>query len=71
MAELTRNRMTSWWIGLLIVAVTDAVTAYLFLTQACTAGIAPDVSAILLTLVFVVLPAIYLVLMYLSLKSQP
>jgi uncharacterized membrane protein YhdT len=71
MAELARNRMTPLWIGLLVIVVTDAVTAYLFLTRTCAAGIPSEVSALLLVLIFVVLPVIYLALMYLTLKSQP
>jgi hypothetical protein len=71
MAELVRNRLTPWFVGLAIIVITDVAAAYLFLTSACSAGLAPDVAAIVLVLVFVVLPAIYLALMYLTLKSQP
>jgi hypothetical protein len=71
MVEIARNRLTPWYVGLAVVVLTDLVTGYVFVTKACPAGIAPDVAVVLLVLVFGVLPAIYLVLMYLALKSQP
>ena len=74
MAELAGNgnhRLRPWFIGIAIVVVTDIICAYLFLARTCTAGVPANIVVILLVLVFVVLPAIYLALMYLTLKKQP
>ena len=71
MAEFARNRLTPWYVGLAIVAITDLIVGYLFFTNACSAGAATGVASPLLVVIFVILPAVYLALMYITLKSQP
>ncbi len=73
MAEFAkRDRLRPWYIGAAIVAISDLITAYLFYVHACSAaGLTFGLTALLMTLVYGVLPIIYLGLMYLALKSQP
>ena len=60
-----RNPLMPWIIGLIIIAIVDAYIGYLFYSTECQApGIAQFI-------VLVVVPAVYLVLMYMTLKSQP
>jgi hypothetical protein len=70
MTELIRNRLTPWFVGIAMVAITDLIAAFAFVTQICPCGAAPDVAVILFVLVFLALPVVYLALMYLALKSQ-
>jgi len=61
---LRRNRLLPWWIGLGIIAVADAFTAYQFYATRCEAtGLAQ-------ILVLLVIPGVYLLLMSLTFKSQ-
>ncbi|MBL8704893.1 MAG: hypothetical protein JNM30_08630 [Rhodospirillales bacterium] len=60
-----RNPLLPWWIGLGIVAVADLWVAYKMLGADCQAtGIAE-------LIVVIVIPAVYLALMFLTFKSQP
>ena len=59
-----RNVLTPWIIGLIIIAAVDAYVAYLFYATNCQA---PGIAQVL---VVVVIPVVYLALMYLTLKSQ-
>lgn len=60
-----RNLLLPWWIGLGIVAVADLWVAYKMLGADCQAtGIAE-------LIVVIVIPAVYLTLMFLTFKSQP
>lgn len=59
-----RNRLTPWYIGLAIVFPAVAYVAY----QLHTSGCAVPTPAVFMVLV--ALPAVYLVLMYLTLTSQ-
>ena len=54
-----------WIIGLVIIAIVDFYIGYLFLATDCQA---PGLAQFL---VLVAIPVVYLVLMYLTLKSQP
>ncbi len=66
MANLQRrNVLLPWIIGLVIIAAVDAYTAYLFFQTGCQA---PGIAQFL---VLVAVPVVYLVLMYMTLKSQP
>lgn len=66
MATMTRrNPLMPWIIGLIIIAIADIYVGYLFYATDCQA---PGIAQFL---VIVVVPAVYLVLMYLTLKSQP
>lgn len=65
------RRLRPWWIGLATIAVTDALTAYLFITRACPAGAGADIVTLVFVMIFLVLPVIYLALMFVTLKSQP
>ena len=60
----SRNVLTPWIIGLIIIAAVDAYVAYLFYATDCQA---PGIAQML---VVVVVPVVYLALMYLTLKSQ-
>jgi hypothetical protein len=53
-----------WYIGLAIIAVVDAFIGYLFYSTRCEA---PGLAQVL---VLVAVPGVYLVLMYLTFKSQ-
>lgn len=60
-----RNRLLPWYIGLIIIAAVDIYIGYQFYATQCQAtGLAQS-------LVLVVVPGVYLVLMYLTFKSQP
>jgi uncharacterized membrane protein len=59
-----RAPMLAWWIGLVIILVVVAFVAYRFACMEC----APPGYAEFMVLG--ILPAIYLVLMYVTLKSQ-
>ena len=60
-----RNPLTTWIIGLIIVVIVDIYIGYVFFATACAAP------AIAQFLVLVVIPGVYLTLMYQTLKSQP
>ena len=60
-----RNPLLPWIIGLIIIAVVDIYIGYLFQATNCQA---PGIAQFL---VLVVVPGVYLVLMYMTLKSQP
>ena len=59
-----RNRLLPWYLGLFVIAVTDYWVATQLFSSACQA---PSILAF--GVVFVI-PAVYLVLMYLTLTSQ-
>ena len=59
-----RNPLLPWFIGLVVIVATDLWVANQMFSTACQAtGLAQ-------VLVLVVMPAVYLVLMYLTLRSQ-
>ena len=59
-----RNRLLPWYIGLVIILAAVAYVGYQFYATKCQAtGLAGF-------LVLIVLPAVYLALMYLTLRSQ-
>ena len=64
MATETRNRLLPWIIGLIIIAVVDIYVATLMFSGNCEA---PGIAQFL---VVVVIPGIYLALMYLTFTSQ-
>ncbi len=59
-----RNPLIPWYIGLIIIAIVDVYVGYQFYATKCEATGLPQF------LVLVAIPGIYLVLMYLTLKSQ-
>jgi hypothetical protein len=59
-----RNPLLPWWIGLVIIVLAVAYTAYRFACADCGAAALPEF------LVLAVVPVVYLVLMFLTLKSQ-
>jgi len=60
-----RNPIVAWVIGAMIIAIIDIYIGYLFYVTKCQApGLAQ-------TMVLVVLPGVYLALMYLTLRRQP
>lgn len=61
----SRNALTPWYIGLVIIAIVDAYIGYQFFATRCEAP------ALAQFLVVGMVPAIYLVLMYLTFRSQP
>lgn len=63
-APAKRNPLFPWFIGLAIIVVIDIFVAYQFFAPQYRASIAAEV------IVLVVVPAVYLALMYLTFKSQ-
>jgi len=60
-----RNPLRSWYIGLVLIVIAVAIVAWqMFATGCCAPPIA-------IAIILVVIPVIYLTLMYLALKSQP
>jgi hypothetical protein len=59
-----RNALFPWYIGLAIIAIVDAYIGYLFYATNCAA---PGPVQLL---VVIVIPTVYLVLMYLTFRSQ-
>lgn len=64
--KVTRNPLLPWWIGLAIILVAVIYVGYQFTTLGCGPGTAGSLAFIVLG----VMPAVYLVLMYITLKSQ-
>lgn len=60
-----RNPLMPWFIGLLIVFAADLYVAYIFFSGQCQAPVIAQI------LVVVIIPVVYLGLMYLTFKSQP
>ena len=60
-----RNPLLPWLIGLVIIAIVDIYIGYQFYATECQA---PGIAQFM---VLVVIPGVYLALMYLTLKSQP
>jgi len=60
----SRNPMMAWWAGLVIILAAVAYTAYRFACMEC----AP--AGYLEFMILGIVPAVYLVLMFLTLKSQ-
>ena len=63
-AKKTNSRLLPWYVGLAIIAVVDGYIGYQFYATKCEA---PGIAQFL---VLVVVPGVYLVLMYLTLRSQ-
>lgn len=60
-----RNPLRSWYIGLVLTVIGVGVVGWqMFATECCAPPIA-------IAIVLVAIPAIYLTLMFLALKSQP
>ncbi|MEQ8651463.1 MAG: hypothetical protein RIC87_03270 [Kiloniellales bacterium] len=65
MAEpVRRNPLLPWFIGIAIVGIIDAYIGYLFYSTECQA---PGIAQVM---VLIILPGVYLALMYLTLKRQ-
>jgi hypothetical protein len=60
-----RNPLLPWFIGFAIVAIADLWVIYRMYATACPAP------GFVEAIVVIVIPAVYLILMYLTLKSQP
>jgi hypothetical protein len=59
-----RNRLKPWIIGLVLILVADAYAAWSLLTDNCAQP------AMTLIMVLVIMPGVYLALMYATLTSQ-
>lgn len=59
------SRLYPWYMGVAVIVAFEMVVASLFFGPACSAPAIPQI------LVLVVLPVIYLGLMFLALRSQP
>ena len=59
------SRLYPWFIGVAIIVAFELVVGFMFFGPACRA---PGLQQ---AMILVALPVIYLVLMYLALKSQP
>lgn len=62
---IPRQRLLPWVIGLVIIVVAVATAAWLLTASPCGAPVA------VIALALLVMPAVYLALMYLTLTSQP
>jgi len=60
-----RNPLRSWYIGLVLIIIGVGIVAWQMYATGCCA---PPIA---IAIVLLVIPAIYLTLMYLALKSQP
>jgi hypothetical protein len=65
-SSTTRNPLLPWWIGLAIILAAVVYVGYQFTNLGC----GPGTAAFLAFIVLGVVPAVYMVLMYLTLKSQ-
>ncbi len=63
-ASSSRNRLTPWFIGTAIVLICVVYTGYNMLTGNCPESPILDLGVLL------VIPAVYLILMYFTFKSQ-
>ncbi len=61
---IPRNRLLPWVIGLVIIVAAIGAAAWLLLVSSCGAPVAT------IALVLLVMPAVYLALMYVTLTSQ-
>lgn len=59
------SRLYPWYVGIAVIAVFEVVVASLFFGPACRAPAIPQL------MILVVLPVIYLVLMFMAFRSQP
>ncbi len=59
------SRLFPWYVGIAIIAAFELFVGFAFFGPSCRAQVIPQ------TLVLVVLPVIYLALMFLALRSQP
>jgi hypothetical protein len=59
------SRLYPWYVGVAVIAVFELVVASLFFGPACQAPAIPQI------LILVVLPLVYLTLMFMALRSQP
>ena len=59
-----RNPLLPWFIGVIVIFIADIYVAYTFYSSNCQA---PGIAQFL---VLVAMPGVYLVLMYLTFKSQ-
>jgi len=59
-----RSALLPWFIGIAVIAAVDAYIAYLLFATDCAAPTVPRL------IVVVILPVVYIALMYLTFKSQ-
>jgi hypothetical protein len=64
---MPRQQLLPWYIGIAIIVIFEAMIGFLFFTAPACAAPIPQLFFLLL----IVLPVVYLGLMYLTLKSQP
>jgi hypothetical protein len=64
LASVQRNPLIPWFIGVVIIILVDIYVGYIFYSTSCEA---PGLAQFL---VLVAVPGIYLVLMYLTFRSQ-
>lgn len=60
-----RNPLRSWYIGLVLTVISVGIAAWQMYATGCSA---PPIA---IAIVLLVIPTVYLTLMYLALKSQP
>lgn len=60
----SRNPMAAWWIGLAVILAVVAYVAYQFACMECRPA------GFLEFMILGIMPAVYLILMYLTLKGQ-
>ena len=59
------SRLYPWYIGVAVIVIFELVVGSLFYGPACRAPAIPQI------MVLIVLPAVYLALMFMALRSQP
>jgi hypothetical protein len=63
--SIPRNRLLPWVVGLVVIVAAIGVASWMLSVSACGAPVAT------IALVLLVMPTVYLGLMYLTLTSQP
>lgn len=64
-AMMRRNPLLPWFIGVIVIVIADIYVGYWFYSSNCQAPGAAQF------LVLVAVPGVYLLLMYLTFRSQP
>jgi len=59
------SRLYPWYVGVATIAVFELFIGFMFFGPACRAAAIPQI------LILVVLPVVYLALMFVALRSQP
>ncbi len=64
------SRLFPWYVGISVIAIFEVVVGYLFLGPSSSCVAAAPAPQVLFTILLIVLPGVYLALMFLALRSQ-